>query len=120
MACDPFLPVFDSHAPYLANRLRGTDNADNVIWNSGDKSLELIQALQVVTIWYWKEANGDSKYYQLVHMAATMAIDLRLNKNVEVKRPPLFDLQQSRSFVSDTASLQCRRAWLGCYLLTSR
>jgi hypothetical protein len=120
MACEPFLPVFNSHAPNLATRHRDNDNANDEISNSGDKSLELVQALQVVTIWYWKEANGDSKYYQLVHMAATMAIDLRLNKNVEVKRPPLFDLQQPRSFVSDTASLECRRAWLGCYLLTSR
>lgn len=87
---------------------------------SGEKSLELIQALQVVTIWYWREANGDSKYYQFLHMAATMAIDLRLNRRAEARKQSLAELQQSKSFVPDTGSLECRRAWLGCYLLASR
>lgn len=87
---------------------------------SGEKSLELAQALQVVTIWYWREANGDSKYYQFVHLASIMAIDLRLNKKAESKRQSVLALQQPKSFISDTESVECRRAWLGCYLLSSR
>ena len=89
------------------------------IFASPEKSLELVQALQVATIWYWPEAMCDSKYLQFVHFATAMAMALGINEEQEVKRPQAFDLAPSFS-IANTASTECRRAWLGCYLLSSK
>ncbi|KAL8701264.1 MAG: hypothetical protein Q9224_000577 [Gallowayella concinna] len=94
--------------------------ADRIVY-SGEKSLELIQALQVLTIWYWPEENRDAQTYQLIHMAAVMAIDLGLGRRVKGSREPYHAIWKdqprtaSSTQVSDT--LEIRRAWLGCYLL---
>ncbi|ERT02155.1 hypothetical protein HMPREF1624_00453 [Sporothrix schenckii ATCC 58251] len=47
----------------------------------GEKSLELVQALQVAVIWYWPPEHFEElKFYQLVHTAAVMAIEIGLGK----------------------------------------
>lgn len=47
----------------------------------GEKSLELVQALQLAVIWYWPPEHFEElKFYQLVHTAAVMAIDIGLGK----------------------------------------
>ncbi|KKY34119.1 putative fungal specific transcription [Diaporthe ampelina] len=47
----------------------------------GEKSIELVQALTVAVMWYWPPDHlEDLKFYQLVHMAMIMAIDLGLGK----------------------------------------
>ncbi|KAI4171944.1 MAG: hypothetical protein LQ343_003853 [Gyalolechia ehrenbergii] len=61
--------------------------ADRIIYK-GEKSLELIQALQVLTIWYWPEENRDAQTYQLIHMAAVMAIDHGLGRRAKGGREP--------------------------------
>ncbi len=89
----------------------------------GEKSLELVQALQVVTIWYWPEPNGDSKYYQFIHMAAVMAIDLGMHRRqptLILRKEQVLGLPKPKSYLSDPCTTECRRAWLGCYLLCSR
>ena len=89
----------------------------------GEKSLELVQALQVVTIWYWPEPNGDSKYYQFIHMTAVMAIDLGMHRRqpvLIVRKEQILGLPKPKSYLSDPCTTECRRAWLGCYLLCSR
>ncbi|KAL8798040.1 MAG: hypothetical protein Q9182_007008 [Xanthomendoza sp. 2 TL-2023] len=97
--------------------------ADRVVY-SGEKSLELIQALQVLTIWYWPEENRDAQTYQLIHMAAVMAIDLGLGRRIKGSREPYHAIWKdqprtaSSTQVSDT--LEVRRAWLGCYLLCAK
>lgn len=96
--------------------------ADRVFLH-GEKSLELVQALQVVTIWYWPEPNGDSKYYQFIHMTAVMAIDLGMHRrqpSLIVRKEQILDLPKPKSYLSDPDTTECRRAWLGCYLLCSR
>jgi len=91
---------------------------DRVI-NGVSKSLEILQAIQVITVWYLPEPGKDSEYFQLVHMAAGMAIDLGINKKPKAKRNHFSVLQQDSSLI-DTESIECRRAWLGSYLLYSR
>ena len=89
----------------------------------GEKSLELVQALQVVTIWYWPEINGDSKYYQFIHMTAVMAIDLGMHRrqpSLILRKEQILGLPKPKSYLSDPCTTECRRAWLGCYLLCSR
>ncbi|KAL9599554.1 MAG: hypothetical protein Q9179_003515 [Wetmoreana sp. 5 TL-2023] len=94
--------------------------ADQIIYK-GEKSLELIQALQVLTIWHWPEENREVQTYQLIHMAAVMAIDIGLGKHVKGGREPYHALWKNppRAKMSSQASESpdSRRAWLGCYLL---
>ncbi|KAK2592136.1 weak acid resistance [Conoideocrella luteorostrata] len=78
----------------------------------GEKSLELVQALQVVSLWY--RAPDDYKQVnltQLSQIAITMAIDLGLDK-IDVSQPVDTSLA-----AWDRAEAQ--RAWLGCFLLTT-
>ena len=91
---------------------------DRII-NGISRSLEVLQAIQVVAIWYSPELGKDSKYYQLVHMAAGMAIDLGINKKADRRRNHFSVLQHSSPMI-DSESIECRRAWLGTYLLYSR
>lgn len=89
----------------------------------GEKSLELVQALQVITIWYWPESNGDSKYYQFIHMTAVMAIDLGMHRrqpSLILRKEHILGLPKPKSYLSDPCTTECRRAWLGCYLLCSK
>ncbi|KAI4187997.1 MAG: hypothetical protein LQ346_005398 [Caloplaca aetnensis] len=94
--------------------------ADRVVYR-GEKSLELIQALQVLTIWYWPEENRDAQSYQLIHMAAVMAIDLGLGRRAKSGREAYHALWKDNprpkppSQAFDTPD--SRRAWLACYLL---
>ena len=93
------------------------------VFRSGEKSLELVQALQVVAIWYWPEPSGDSKYYQFIHMAAVMAIDLGMHRRqptLILRKDQILGLPKPKSYLSDPCTTECRRAWLGCYLLCSR
>jgi len=95
--------------------------ADKIIV-SGEKSLEIVQTLQVVTIWYWPEANGDSQYFQLAHIAAVMAMDLGIDRKSRCAPRPgqLIAIPGPKSTFLDAEAIECRRAWLGCYLLSSR
>ncbi|KAE8140853.1 hypothetical protein BDV38DRAFT_279827 [Aspergillus pseudotamarii] len=78
----------------------------------GEKSLELVQALQVAAFWY--RAPDDYKQMnlsQLASIATTMAIDLGLD-TLEASKP------------AGTAEelwdrVEAQRAWLGCLLLSA-
>ena len=97
--------------------------ADRIVYK-GEKSLELIQALQVLTIWYWPEENREAQTYQLIHMAAVMAIDLGLGRRAKSGREPYQalwkDNLRAKSSAQASDSLESRRAWLGCYLLCAK
>ena len=86
----------------------------------GEKSLEIVQALQVITIWYWPDPNGNSKYYQFIHNATVMAMELGIDRKPRPMKEQIFQLPGTGSSLSDTETSECRRAWLGCYLLSSR
>ncbi|KAI9885943.1 MAG: hypothetical protein M1823_002269 [Watsoniomyces obsoletus] len=104
--------------------------ATRVICN-GEKSLEIVQALHVVTIWYWPPEHFDElKFYQLIHIAAVMAIDLGIGKRLrypQPRQPPGAGAGPSkgggfwrehpwrRSPQLSPESAEARRTWLVCY-----
>lgn len=95
--------------------------ADRVIVK-GEKSLEIIQALQVSTLWYYPPEHFEElKFYQLVHIAAIMAIDIGMGKSSKcagAKSAGLFrDTPWRKQPYPDSDSVEARRAWLACYFL---
>jgi hypothetical protein len=91
--------------------------ADRVVMK-GDKSLELVQALWVLSMWYILPDNLEElKFFQLVHMAVVIGMEIGLgrrtkkqpswNRDSMSRKPPTVDLDAPES----------RRAWLGCYFL---
>ncbi|KAJ6261735.1 hypothetical protein Dda_2534 [Drechslerella dactyloides] len=72
--------IFDADLSRLLNKevMRGI--ADRVII-SGEKNLEIIQVINIATLWYYPPDQFEElKFYQLTHIAAVMAIDCGLNK----------------------------------------
>lgn len=89
----------------------------------GEKALELCQGLLVCCIWYMPPENFEElKFYQLTHMAATLAMDLGLNRrSLTSKRGfnflrELMGKKANPSF--DPDGPEARRTWVGCYFLT--
>ena len=139
----------------------GTDNADissrldQEILHSyatrslvhSEKSLELVQALLVSAVWYHPPSKfGQLKYYEYIHMAATMAMDIGIGSRPSSHRsrfgnhfpgqagergsrkvglhhledasnPDLSMTPRSRDNSPDTASLESRRTFLACYII---
>lgn len=95
--------------------------ADKIICK-GEKTLELIQALHISTLWYWPPEHFEElKFYQLIHIAAVMAIDIGMGKkakNSKNKPAGLWrDHPWRRTPFPDPESIEARRAWLACYFL---
>jgi hypothetical protein len=63
--------------------------AERIICN-GEKTLELIQALQISSRVFSPEHFEELKFYQLIHIAAVMAIDIGLAKRSKSKGPRLW------------------------------
>ncbi|UKZ79220.1 hypothetical protein TrVFT333_006970 [Trichoderma virens FT-333] len=82
---------------------------------TGEKNLELVQAIHVAVIWYWPPEHFEElKFYQLIHIAAVMAIDIGLGRKGGSRRgPPPF----RRNPPPDSTSIECRRTWLTCHFL---
>lgn len=85
-----------------------------------EKSLELIQALQVSTIWYSTDAN----FYQLIHLAAVMGVELGISSRARGKKERFLELwrddSRTKSDFEGKDSLDSKRAWLGCYFLCAK
>ena len=55
------------------------DRLADVIWRNGEKSLEIVQALQVAVLWYRPPLHFEQhNFYMMVSCAAVMALDLGL------------------------------------------
>ncbi|KAI7506931.1 hypothetical protein KC347_g7274 [Hortaea werneckii] len=97
--------------------------ADCVVRN-GAKSLELIQAMQVLALYYKPpEENEQTNFYQIIHMAAVMALDIGLGKRFNPSKArrgfggPQNPPGMQRTMPQDSDTLEARRAWLTCYYL---
>ncbi|RDW73985.1 hypothetical protein BP5796_07427 [Coleophoma crateriformis] len=95
--------------------------ADRIICN-GEKTLELVQALHISTLWYWPpEHYEELKFYQLIHIAAVMAIDIGMGKRTKPQKSVNAGLWRDhpwrRTPYPDPELIETRRAWLGCYFL---
>ncbi|KAI9755793.1 MAG: hypothetical protein M4579_004156 [Chaenotheca gracillima] len=94
---------------------------------TGEKSLELIQALLVATIWYVPPQHyEDLKFYQMLHIAATIAIDLGMGRQSKPMRGsiPMAHFFKDhhpwrKGLQFDAGSLEARRTWLGIFFLCS-
>ena len=88
----------------------------------GEKSMEIVQALLVSTIWYAPpERYEELNFNQLIHMAAVMAIDLGMGKRVKAshKSKGGCDSMNSKAFarIPRADAAETRRTWLGCYFM---
>ena len=85
-----------------------------------DKSLELIQALQVSTIWHSPEDYKDAKTYQLIFLASVMAIALGLGqrRRLTSAMPLGWEDTQQVQLAADASVAERRRAWVGLYVLS--
>ncbi|KAF1990331.1 hypothetical protein K402DRAFT_410399 [Aulographum hederae CBS 113979] len=101
----------------LARELR--EQFAESMWKQGEKSLELIQALQVSTLWYRPPSNFEQHmFFQMVHMSAIMAIDIGMGKRQsQMKRKWFGQDPPFRRLTHMTETAEARRAWLVSYFL---
>ncbi|KAI1107958.1 hypothetical protein F4804DRAFT_5518 [Jackrogersella minutella] len=98
--------------------------ADQIIV-SGRKSLELIQSLLISVIWYYPPEHFEElKFYQFVHLAAVMSIDIGLGRrkhNPKTRLVPYTwrDHPFRKQPLPDPTSVEARRTWLAVYFLAS-
>ncbi|KAK4132343.1 hypothetical protein BT67DRAFT_457454 [Trichocladium antarcticum] len=93
----------------------------------GNKGLELVQALQLAVVWYWPpERFEELKFYQLVHVAAVMAIEIGLGRKKQVRGGFRKHISQAwrdhplrKHTPPDPTTIEARRAWLTCYFLAN-
>jgi hypothetical protein len=95
--------------------------AERIIGN-GEKTLELIQALHVSTLWYWPPEHFEElKFYQLIHIAAVMGIDIGMGKKAKAQKGKFAGLWRDhpwrRTPYPDPESPEARRTWMVCYFL---
>ncbi|KAK2865043.1 hypothetical protein FQN49_003959 [Arthroderma sp. PD_2] len=94
--------------------------ADRVVVR-GEKSLELVQALVIASIWYMPpEHYEELKFYLLIHLAAIMGTDLGMNRRAKPQAQSsdiIRELMTKKCLLVDPQSLDGRRAWMGCYIL---
>ncbi|KAH6854184.1 hypothetical protein B0I37DRAFT_388295 [Chaetomium sp. MPI-CAGE-AT-0009] len=127
-----FLAVMSAAASELPNLQRVLTKelmeqfADKIIVR-GNKSLELVQAITVAVIWYWPpERFEELKFYQLVHVAAVMAIEIGLGRKKAARggfRKHIAhawrDHPLRKQSPPDPTTVEARRAWLTCYFMAA-
>ncbi|KAF7592129.1 hypothetical protein BBP40_000677 [Aspergillus hancockii] len=105
------LPLVDDFYKVIAERI--------VV--KGEKSLDLVQAILVTCNWYTPPDHFEElKFYQLSHMAVSLAMDIGMYRRPMPKSRPwnlVKDLILKKSPSQDPDSAEARRAWLGCYFL---
>ena len=102
------------------------------VFMKSEKSLELVQSMIVIAVWYSPPddlSQGQHKYYEYIHMAATMAMDLGLGTKpsqsegfkpqyTQVEFPACIDTSEVASRAElDSTTLESRRTFLSCYII---
>ncbi|KAH7120833.1 hypothetical protein B0J11DRAFT_532686 [Dendryphion nanum] len=93
------------------------DQFADIIWRNGEKSLEIVQALQLGVLWYRPPMHYEQhNFYMMVNCAAVMALDLGLGRQptpnvMKVAVGPF------RRCHPNAGSLEARRTFLVCYYL---
>jgi Fungal specific transcription factor domain len=89
----------------------------------GEKSLELVQALIITSVWYYPPGRfAQLKFYEYIHMAATMALDIGLGTNPKTfksRRRAEAEREASPVVELDDEEMEKRRTFLVCYLITT-
>ncbi|GFN10443.1 hypothetical protein AtubIFM55763_011452 [Aspergillus tubingensis] len=85
---------------------------------NGDKSLELVQALLLMIVFYFPpDSPLKLQFYQYTHIAATMALEIGLASKRRV--PPSSSRRTNKKTAYDEPMAEQARAILFCYHLTS-
>jgi hypothetical protein len=83
-----------------------------------------VQALTISSVWYYPPGKySQLKFYEYIHMAATMALDIGLGTNPKTFRNRHgTDSEGSLpvSAILDDVELEKRKTFLTCYLTTTR
>lgn len=90
----------------------------------GQKTLELVQAILIACMWYTPpEHFEEMKFYQLIHLAAVIGMELGMNRRSEAKSKTsnVWKEIMGRKFPTVAPDcLEARRAWVGCYFMSVR
>ncbi|KAF2469107.1 uncharacterized protein BDR25DRAFT_51123 [Lindgomyces ingoldianus] len=93
------------------------DQFADIIWRNGEKSLEIVQALQLGVLWYRPPMHYEQhNFYMMVNCAAVMALDLGLGRPAT---PNVMKLAVGpfRRCHPNASSIEARRTFLVCYYL---
>ena len=92
------------------------------IVHGGEKSMELVQTIQILTVFYQPpERYEELNFNQLTHMAAVMAMDIGMGKRAKKGMPAILKGFKDRNKnIPDPNAAETRRCWLGCYYMCSK
>jgi hypothetical protein len=97
--------------------------ADRIVC-SGEKNLELVQALSVAVMWYWPPEHFEElNFYQLSNIAMTMAVDLGLYRKPVKNRQNLVHPagtwrdKLKGAMLPDSGTVEARRTWISIYFI---
>jgi hypothetical protein len=93
------------------------DQFADIIWRNGEKSLEIVQALQVGVLWYRPPLHYEQhNFYMMVNCAAVMALDLGLGRR---NTPTVMKVSIGpfKRCHPNASSIESRRTFLVCYYL---
>ncbi|KUJ19893.1 uncharacterized protein LY89DRAFT_579809 [Mollisia scopiformis] len=89
----------------------------------GEKNMELVQAMIVTSIWYFPPGKfAQLKFYEYIHMATTMALDIGLGKNPKSSRLRRGIGLESEGMTTeplDEKEMEKRKTFLVCYLIST-
>lgn len=89
----------------------------DIIWRNGEKSLEIVQTLQVAVLWYRPPLHFEQhNFYMMVNCAAVMALDLGLGRKATPNVMKL-SIGPFRRYHPNSSSIEARRTFLVCYYL---
>jgi hypothetical protein len=93
------------------------DQLADIIWRNGEKSLEIVQTLQVAVLWYRPPLHFEQhNFYMMVNCAAVMALDLGLGRKATPNVMKL-SIGPFRRYHPNSSSVEARRTFLVCYYL---
>jgi hypothetical protein len=95
--------------------------SDRIVYR-GEKSLELVQAVQILTIYYQPpEKYEELNFNQMIHIAAVMALDIGMGKRSKSGAISIWkEYMDKKAPLPDTNAAETRRAWLGCYYMCAK
>ncbi len=95
--------------------------ADRIVYR-GEKALELVQAVQVLTIYYQPpEKYEELNFNQMIHIAAVMALDIGMGKRTKAGAVAIWkEYMDKKAPLPDSNAAETRRAWLGCYYMCAK
>jgi Fungal Zn(2)-Cys(6) binuclear cluster domain len=91
--------------------------ADRIICR-GEKTFEIVQTLQVVTVFYQPpDRYEELNFNQLIHIAVVMATDIGMGKRARKGKVIPWREFAGRNAHPDPAAAETRRTWLGLYFM---